>query len=319
MQYINMHTDTLRSSEYIGSSPAERGTWFSVLGWCVTQENGGRMVGAALWKDRQWQQTCGVTLREVRSASRLLNIEGDDVVVVFYPIDKEEIVRKKREVASHGGRAKALAYARANGIADKEANGEAYAVAKRSAERKGKEYNTPLPPLQGDLHGSDSVSKSSDSSPSADAEFLEKKEKGGPALARVRGLFRIRATTPLDAAERRAWEKAWRAVVATDGAGWRALEWWFSLPADAPAAKFRKRKPAFLLNAWNGEVQAAITVAHQNGVEVRANGRAGLAEAPEGWRDLVGELDPEFHCPDRWEELPEPVRRAVVEEVKRRK
>src|SRR3954469_25721639 len=97
MQYLNIELSTLRSPEYVGSSPAERGTWLSVNARCCDQENGGRISGAARWKDRQWQQTCGVTKREVGGGYLLLAGEGDYVLVFGYPVDQEAIVRAKRE------------------------------------------------------------------------------------------------------------------------------------------------------------------------------------------------------------------------------
>lgn len=164
MIWLNIKLSTVRSPEYIGSSPAERGTWLSVLAFCADQENGGRIVGAALWKDRQWQQACGVTLREVRASSRLIRIEGEDVVVVFYPIEREIDVQFKRTAGRMGGQAKTQAKtqaARENGASGgrpiTQAETEAPNPSETQAEtqRKGKEgkgkeeegKETPIPPL----------------------------------------------------------------------------------------------------------------------------------------------------------------------------
>lgn len=107
MDWLNLHIPTaLRSPEYIGSSPAERGTWLSVLAYACGIECGGRLVGAAGWKDRQWQQACGVTLREINAASRLLHMEGADVLVNGYPVAIEEKVRKNRGNAMAGAMAR---------------------------------------------------------------------------------------------------------------------------------------------------------------------------------------------------------------------
>jgi len=103
MKWLNINLSTLRSPEYIGSSPVERGTWLSVSSLCADQENGGRVVGGLLWKDRQWQQACGVTLREVQAASRLVFHDGDDVVVFAYPVDREYEIKAKREAGRRGG------------------------------------------------------------------------------------------------------------------------------------------------------------------------------------------------------------------------
>jgi hypothetical protein len=107
MEWLNLHiARTLRSPEVIGSSPAERGTWLMVVAYCAEQENGGRLAGGATWKDRQWQQTCGVTLREIQAAKRLLSIESGDIIVRHYPVDKQKIVQQNREIGRVGGRAR---------------------------------------------------------------------------------------------------------------------------------------------------------------------------------------------------------------------
>ncbi len=103
MNWLNIHTSTLRTPEFISSEPVERATWLCVLSYSAEQENGGRLLGAAHWTDRQWQQTCGVTRLEVREAVKLLRIDGDDVLVAFYPDDKEKEVRARRLNGRNGG------------------------------------------------------------------------------------------------------------------------------------------------------------------------------------------------------------------------
>lgn len=103
MIWLNLETTILHAPEYIGSEPRARSAWLNVILWCAQQENGGRIKQARDWKDRQWQQTCGVTRREVDSAERLLHWDGDDLMVWNYPADKEHIVRQKREIGRTGG------------------------------------------------------------------------------------------------------------------------------------------------------------------------------------------------------------------------
>lgn len=105
MKWLNIYLPDLHSAPYIGSEPRERAAWLSVLGYCAEQENGGRIADCRGWKDRQWQQTCGVTLREVESAAKLLVWDGQDLTVVFYPIDSERVVQAKRLGGSRGGQA----------------------------------------------------------------------------------------------------------------------------------------------------------------------------------------------------------------------
>lgn len=107
MEWINLHIGlVIRSPAYVGSSPAERGTWLSVMAYACEIESGGRLLGAGLWKDRQWQQACGVTLREVKAATRLLRFDGQDLVVNGYPTKKEKAVQQARKVAHAGAMAR---------------------------------------------------------------------------------------------------------------------------------------------------------------------------------------------------------------------
>jgi len=103
MIYLNLEITLLQSPQYVGAEPVERATWLSLLAWCCGQENGGRIVGAAGWKDRQWQQTCGVTLAEVNTKSALYWWDGPDLVVWAYPCEKEAHVRAKRAAGGVGG------------------------------------------------------------------------------------------------------------------------------------------------------------------------------------------------------------------------
>jgi hypothetical protein len=71
--------------------------------YSVEQENAGRVAGARAWGDRQWQQTCGVTLEEVDSCAPLLVWVGDDLIIWNYPAEKQAEVQAKREAGRRGG------------------------------------------------------------------------------------------------------------------------------------------------------------------------------------------------------------------------
>ncbi len=106
MNYLNIHTDTLRGVDVIGAEPDERATWLMLLGWCATQENGGVIEDCESWRDRQWQQICGVTEEEVKTISKLYGFKDGNLVVNHYPIDAENAVKAKRESGKRGGRPK---------------------------------------------------------------------------------------------------------------------------------------------------------------------------------------------------------------------
>jgi hypothetical protein len=145
MQWFNLNVATLRSPEYIGSDPAARATWLNVSVWCCEQENGGRIFGAKLWKDRQWQQICGVTLDEVNQSFPLLIWDANDLIVWAYPKEKEELVQTKRKAGSIGGRSKSQAKAeasRSNGAKHNPSTSQAEPKQEPNGkERKGKEGN----------------------------------------------------------------------------------------------------------------------------------------------------------------------------------
>ena len=106
MEWIKLDLKTLDSPEYVGSEPVERATWLNLTGYCGKQENGGRIQDCASWPDRMWQQICGVTQAETRLECDLYHWDGDDLVVVFYPIKAEEIVQSRREAGKAGASAR---------------------------------------------------------------------------------------------------------------------------------------------------------------------------------------------------------------------
>ena len=143
MIYLNLKTATLRSPEYIGSEPTARATWLSILCYCCEQENGGVIPACAGWKDRQWQQTCGVTFSEVREQSLLWEWRGDDLAVAFYPADKQAEIQAKREAGRRGGKRSGEARRESEHSAPVEAQLQAELPAQLEGEleRKGKERN----------------------------------------------------------------------------------------------------------------------------------------------------------------------------------
>ena len=104
MDWINLHTSTLDSAEFIGADPTCRATWLCLLRYCCGQESGGRVVDCASWSDRRWQQLARVTKREVTTASDLWTWDGNDLVVWAYPVDREQEIKTKRDVARANGR-----------------------------------------------------------------------------------------------------------------------------------------------------------------------------------------------------------------------
>jgi len=140
MIWLNLKTTTLRSPEYAGSEPIQRATWLNLLAYCCEQENGGKIEGCGGWKDRQWQQTLGVTLAEAREECDLWHWEDDALCVAFYPNDKQEEVKAKRDAGKRGGKRSGKARREAVREAQLEAELQPNRVLlEAELERKGKE------------------------------------------------------------------------------------------------------------------------------------------------------------------------------------
>jgi hypothetical protein len=137
MNWLNTPTSIIHAPEYVGSEPTQRATWWNLMVYCAEQENGGVIVGGSAWKDRRWQQTCGVTAEEIHDDCDLWERSGNDIVLWGYPKDKETEVKAKREGGSIGG--KRRAENAVSSIASSSASRSPSSSA--STERKGKEGN----------------------------------------------------------------------------------------------------------------------------------------------------------------------------------
>ena len=104
MIWLNLQTATLRSPEYVSSEPTQRATWLNLICYCAEQENGGVIVGSENWKDRQWQQTCGVTLEEVNESCSLWTKRQEGILVAHYPTEMEAATKARRAGGAKGGR-----------------------------------------------------------------------------------------------------------------------------------------------------------------------------------------------------------------------
>ena len=106
MDWINIHTSTLDSADFIRCHPDQRAAWLMLLRYCAGQENGGRIVGAKAWGDTTWQQMCRVRKKEVQSDCGLFDWDGDDLIVRYYPDHGEQRANNSRENGKKGGRPK---------------------------------------------------------------------------------------------------------------------------------------------------------------------------------------------------------------------
>jgi hypothetical protein len=139
-----------------------------------------------------------------------------------------------------------------------------------------------------------------------EVEECPKPEQPHPHLARLRELFRIQPSTPLDASASRAWEKNKKSAAALSEEDWRALEWAYR-QKDGDAYKFRRKDLSTLLNNILAEVLRARQWAASAGVTPRA---PMATVEPEGWREIVGTEYPEVNI-STWAALPESMKNFV--------
>ncbi len=103
MDWLNLHTSVLDSPEFLGAEPLDRATWLCLLRYCIGQENSGTIQECSEWGDRKWQQFVRVTKKEVTRTCDLWAWLNGNVVVRFYPLDKEQSLQAKRNAGRIGG------------------------------------------------------------------------------------------------------------------------------------------------------------------------------------------------------------------------
>lgn len=250
MNWLNLHVEVLDSQEFLGATPIERATWLCLQRYCIGQENGGRIEGASRWKDRKWQQVVRVTGKEVASECELWSWDGDDLVVTFYPSEKEDEVRHRREIAksngNRGGRPK-----KTNGETTKETHEKPTSVISEKAEgerkEKGKERNTPLPP-EGEWSGI--IPERWRNIPKIDLRN-HKVSRNSALMERIGAWFGRKAATLWTLAEAIALRS-----ITPSAEDLELLESYY-LAASVGDMDYRRRDLITLLNNWSGELDRA--------------------------------------------------------------
>lgn len=104
MEWLNTSVTFLNSPEFRRSKIEQRGVWLTLIGYCVQQENGGRITGTQSWTEWDWQQVLGVSEKAVHEDCTLWNWEDEQVLVLHgYPLEKEEEIKAKRRAGRRGG------------------------------------------------------------------------------------------------------------------------------------------------------------------------------------------------------------------------
>ena len=260
MNWLNLRTSVIRAPEYVGTEPIARATWFNVLVYSCEQENGGRIASAKAWKDRQWQQTCGVTLDEINASGPLLTWEGEDLVVWSYPSNKEAEVQARRQAGQRGGQSKTQAKAQAS-----RSNGARHNPSGTQAPTEAKPKQNPSSnPTEREREG-EGEGEGKENTPQSPPGGAQAGGEATPATppvktatqVRAETLFRRRLATPWGTAELKAWKANRATIDATTPEDWAALEAFYAFKETERHVVYRRQDLATLLNNWAGEIDKA--------------------------------------------------------------
>ncbi len=266
MNWINIRTEVIRATPYVASEPVQRATWWNVLIYCCEQENGGRIVDAADWKCRLWQQTCGVTLEEVKTASKLLKWDGKDIVVWNYPKEKEAEIQKLRALSACGvaaKRKKAAAAIEALDALQGADHDDTPPELKPPAQPEGQPEGQPPGSPKGSTEGKGiEVEGKGIEVPPSGVKGEKKPKVADPELLlpttenaqRVATLFRRKLTTPWSAKEVRAYKAA--GAITPDEL--TLLEEYYAAQRAMGHEGIHRRDLPTFLNNFRGEVDRAV-------------------------------------------------------------
>jgi hypothetical protein len=238
MNWLNLQTSVIRSPEYVGCDPVQRATWLNLMIYCAEQENGGVIPDCASWKDRRWQQTCGVTKPEVDDQCDLWSFDGENLTIWAYPAEKQEEIQKMRESGARGGKKRAENAAKSKEKQDSSSPPSALPSSPPSTERKGKEEerNRTLPPTPQSEASESAEDFYAENMPTANAQSMLDLEK------RVRSL-RSGWELPLAYTEQKLLSEASRCLSELTATQWQTMKDYLyaKIPQGVPAWQPRSR------------------------------------------------------------------------------
>ena len=236
MNWLNLQTSVIRSPEYVGCDPVQRATWLNLMIYCAEQENGGVIPDCASWKDRRWQQTCGVTKPEVDDQCDLWSFDGENLTIWAYPAEKQEEIQKMRESGARGGKKRAENAAKSKEKQDSSSPPSTLPSSPPSTERKGKEEKGILPPTPQSEASESAEDFYAENMPTANAQSMLDLEK------RVRSL-RSGWELPLAYTEQKLLSEASRCLSELTAAQWQTMKDYMHarIPDGVPAWQPRSR------------------------------------------------------------------------------
>ncbi len=123
MRFFPVECATVTGTDFSCATFEQQGQWLNLMTYCASQENGGRIEGAAELPEVFFQRSLAMRKEELESECPLWTWDGQDLVVKFYPLENQEKCQTLRENGRRGGR-KRVAKAKAE---KQEANAQANA------------------------------------------------------------------------------------------------------------------------------------------------------------------------------------------------
>lgn len=250
MEWLNLSVTDLSDADFRRCPLQDRGVWLTLLGFCVQQENRGRIAGVEQWCDFECIAALGVPKAALEGAHMLWKFECGDLLVSGYPQEQHNSIEAKRRAARRTNRQRW----RSESLSDSPSDTASESPSDSVKERKGKE-------------GKEKKRNTTKAGALVIAELVDERLKA--RLLEVNALMARRDSTPWSAKEWAAFQamgldrleaEAWTAQIGPLAAyyaaprdGW-LREFWAAKPGD----DFRRRDLLTLLHNWPGEVDRAV-------------------------------------------------------------
>ena len=127
MRFFPVECATVTGTDFICATFEQQGQWLSLMTYCATQENGGRIEGAAVMPEVFFQRALNMTKRDLQSDCPLWEWDGEDLSVKFYPLQNQEKCEALRESGRKGGRNRAAKAKAEKQEANAQPDAQAYA------------------------------------------------------------------------------------------------------------------------------------------------------------------------------------------------
>ena len=127
MRYFPVECAVITGTDFSCATFEQQGQWLNLLTYCASQENGGRIEGAAVMPEVFFQRALNMRKEELESECPLWTWDGQDLVAKFYPLQNQEKCEALRESGRKGGRNRAAKAKAEKQEANAQPDAQAYA------------------------------------------------------------------------------------------------------------------------------------------------------------------------------------------------